>query len=186
MRPSSGTGHSTSPATSASRPRIGTTSSPSAAARAAMPVSMIRSRSAASTTTKRSRSAARPVGEGLHREGLGAGQEAVALGQVGGGQAMHRVLAVAQREAAPAGRRARRGCAAAAAPRRSRWLPQRMDFGQGKPRSSGGQLLGDQRRGRHHLRPASRSTQNWPSWVSCSRRRAMLAEEAVQRLRRAR
>ena len=97
IRPSSGTGHSTRPATSSSRPGSSTTVSCFSAARPAMPSAMMRLRSAASTSTRCARSLSRPVGGSRDGEGAG-GVEAVALGQVAAGEAVAVIGAVAQVE----------------------------------------------------------------------------------------
>ena len=115
---------------------------------------MIRSRSAASATTKRARSPSLVVGEGPHREGLGAGQDAMALGQVGGGQAMHRVLAVRQREAHRLAVEHAEDALQRPHPGEVAGAPAH-GFRPGEAAQHGGQPLGDQRRAPPSPRRAS-------------------------------
>ena len=123
MAPSSGTGHSTSPATSSSSPASSTTVRPRAAASRVTPSQISRRRSAASTMTWRSRNASRHSAQDADRERAGR-EEPMPLGEVAAGQPVAVIVAVAQVErhrlaveqAEDAAQRAHPGEGAGAAP----------------------------------------------------------------------
>ena len=138
MRPSSGTGHSTSPATSSSRPG----SSTSVTCRAVRQfgdavaddppafVGIDHARGARAASPPSRRRMPRRMRPGRGSDGPRSGRPRPARA--------HRPRRRADRTAPPR-RPAGRRCAAAGGPRRSCWLPpQRIDLGQGKRRSSGG------------------------------------------------
>ena len=111
-------------------------------------------------------------------------QEAMAFGQIAAGQAMPVIGAVAQIEngtTLPSSRqtmrRSGRTQVNALVP------PQRIDFGHGKRRSSAG-MAPAMTAAASCAGVALSSTQKSPSWRSCSRAGAMLAQEAGQRLLR--
>ena len=167
MRPSSGTGHSTSPATSASSPRSGPPPAPHPRRGRRCRPSMIRSRSAASATTKRARSPRSYSAKDRTAKGRSRpARDGPPSGRRRPGHARRPRHAPAR--SAPACRRGHIGCAPAAAPRRSRWCPSAWISARRK------RAAGRAAARRSAPRPPSPapgfcSTQNWPSWVSCSR-----------------
>ena len=181
MRPSSGTGHSTRPATSSSKPGSSTTVSWRSAARRAMPSAMTWRRSAASASTRRlAQAGCQSACACAPRTRRGRGSDGPRSGWT---TARPWPSSAPSRRSngttAPSSRQTMRRSGRTQV--KSLPAPQRIDLGQGKRRSTGGMAAGDQRRRRAARRrtfpaPSSRLPgEAGPCVALCLRRKPVSA-----------